>query len=153
MHYLYSVYILHSNYQHQLCIPWVARLCLTVVSCWKCLYTLITPQAFTCARTRKESMSCRSTASAKGLFPPKLPSGRKRKQYLNMIKIMMLVAMMMMMMMIIVIIIIIIIIVIIKIIKIIIIIIIIITVLDLLSFQGKVQKKNAGNTCTNEWTC
>ena len=107
------IYILHSNYQHQLCIPWVARLCLTVVSCWKCLYTLITPQAFTCARTRKESISCRSTASAK--------------------------------------IIIIIIIVIIKIIKIIII--IIITVLDLLSFQGKVQKKNAGKTCTNEWTC
>ena len=122
--YTVYIYILHSNYQHQLCIPWVARLCLTVVSCWKCLYTLITPQAFTCARTRKESISCRSTASAK------------------------------------IIIIIIIIIVIIKIIKIIIIIIIIIiiTVLDLLSFQGKVQKKNAGkdvyqrmNLLMNEW--
>ena len=151
----YSIY--YNNYQHQLCIPWVARLCLTVVSCWKCLYKLVTPQAFTCARTRKESISCRSTDSAKRCVSPKAAKWTESENSIwtwwwlwcwwHLVA---------MMMIIIIIKFIIIIIIIIIVVVVIIVIIVIIIVLDLLSFQGSFQKTKQKtrvptNDVVNEW--
>ena len=141
-------YVIDTINTSAVCIPWVARLCLTVVSCWKCLCRLTTPGAFTCARTRKESISCRSTGSTEDLFPPKLQVDRSESSInaLNMMIVMVVVMMMMMMMMIIIIIIIIIVVIVV------IIIVIIATVLDLLRFQRmKEGMKEGRRGCNIKW--